>query len=177
MPADVLAQADERAVVVEEPGGMYPAGRGEGALPGAQPLRQRRDEHGRDGPPCLGARRLDRDGLERALPADPAGRRREEVPPQPFRVEARRVHVDGVGGEIFGQPCRGGLDALREAEAERQLLVVPRRSHRHRQRPPVDPDLERLLDREGVGAIDDCAVVNARHRSPLSQRVEAGPLA
>jgi hypothetical protein len=38
--------------------------------------------------------------------------------------------------------------ALREAEAERELLVVARRAHRHRDRLAADPDLERLLHRD-----------------------------
>ena len=37
-----------------------------------------------------------------------------------------------------------------EAEAERELLVVARRAHRHRDGPAADADLERLLDRDLV---------------------------
>ena len=40
--------------------------------------------------------------------------------------------------------------ALAVEEPERQLLVVAGRAHRHRQRLAVDPDLERLLDRDLV---------------------------
>ena len=35
-------------------------------------------------------------------------------------------------------------------EPEGEFLVVPRRAHRHRQRPAVDADLERLLDGDFV---------------------------
>ena len=42
--------------------------------------------------------------------------------------------------------CR--VQPFGDAEAERELLVVPRRPHRHRDRVAADADLERLLDRD-----------------------------
>src|SRR5262245_36514951 len=70
------------------------------------------------------------------------------------------------------------MQPLREAEAERQLLVVPRCPHRHRDRLAVDPDLERLLDGEQVllgstpGETDDVDLCGAvrRDRHPPNQR-------
>ena len=60
--------------------------------------------------------------------------------------------------------ARGVDQPLAVQEAERELLVVARRSHRHRERRAVDADLQRLLDRDlvldpraahrGVGAAD-----------------------
>src|SRR5581483_862166 len=66
------------------------------------------------------------------------------------RVEASRVDLDGVGSEVVGQADGGRSEPFREAEPERELLVVPRRAHRHRDRLVVDADLQRLLDREQV---------------------------
>ena len=40
--------------------------------------------------------------------------------------------------------------SFREREAERQLLVVPGRPHRHRHGRAADPDLERLLDGDHI---------------------------
>ena len=99
---------------------------------------------------ALDRRRLDRDRLERALAADAAGRGRVEAPPQPLRVEAGGLDVDGVRGQVGRRATRPRAQPLRDAEAERELLVVPRRPHRHRDRAAVDADLERLLDGDPV---------------------------
>ena len=55
-----------------------------------------------------------------------------------------------------GSRAAAGSQAFGEAEAERELLVVPRRPHRHGDRPPADPDLERLLDRDQVALARPC---------------------
>ena len=151
MPADVLAQAEEPAGRVEEAGRVQPAGRGEGGLGLAQPVGQARDERRGNGERALDARRVDRDRLQRPLPADPARRGRVEAALQPARIEAGRVDLDRCSRP--GRPAaRAAARAqpLREAEPEGELLVVPRRAHRHRHRAPADADLERLLDREQV---------------------------
>ena len=58
-----------------------------------------------------------------------------------------------------GQRGAERLEPLADREAERELLVVPRRPHRHRDRlaadrissaGSLDADLERLLDRDQV---------------------------
>ena len=49
--------------------------------------------------------------------------------------------------------ARRWIEALRDAEAERELLVVPRRSHRDRNGLAADPDLERLLDGDEVALV------------------------
>ena len=107
----------------------------------------RRQRHGQRARDRLG---LDRHRLQRSLPADAARRRRIEAALQAGRIEAGRVHFDGVCGQVVRESGACRLKPLRQAEAERQLLVVPRRPHRHRNRPPLDADLERLLDGEHV---------------------------
>ena len=72
------------------------------------------------------------------------------MPAKPLRVEARRLDLHGVRGEVVRNARRGRLEALRHAEPERELLVVPRRPHRHRDRLAADPDLERLLDGDEI---------------------------
>jgi len=88
--------------------------------------------------------------VERALAADAARRRRVEAPLQAGGIEAGRVDVDGVRGEVGRQPRTRRAQPFGEAEAERELLVVPRRPHRHRDRHAADADLERLLDGDVV---------------------------
>ena len=69
-------------------------------------------------------------------------------------------------------------------EAERQLLVVAGRAHRHRQRRAVDADLERLLDRDlvapavadGTDAIMPWRIGAVRSVAPASAGVNAGCL-
>ena len=163
--SDVLAHARELAVGVEEPGRMQPAGRRERALRLEQPRRQRRDDVERD--------------LERAL--DP--RRARPRPPRsrPSRRRRTTTRCRSAAGAARGRsrpprprPCSPrdrpgaraeiGREPLREAEPERELLVVPRRPHRDGDRLAADADLERLLDR------DDVALASSR-REP--QRVDA----
>ena len=70
--------------------------------------------------------------------------------------------------------CR--RDSLREQEAKGELLVVAGRAHRHCDRLPVHPDLERLLDRHAV------LLLAARHAHDLDagrrvrRREVAGPV-
>jgi hypothetical protein len=95
--------------------------------------------------------RADGDLLERALAADAARRARVEA--ARARVARQRAgDADGVGGEVGGRVdgARRIDERLAEQESERELLVVARRPHSHRERPAVDPDLQRLLDGDGV---------------------------
>ena len=65
----------------------------------------------------------------------------------------RAGDLDDVGGEILAQrdPWRAVDEALAVEEPRRELLVVAGRAHGDRQRAAVDPELERLLDRDLVG--------------------------
>ena len=134
----------------EETRGVEPAGRGERALGLSQPLGKRRHETFGDLQLALHPRSVDTNRLDRPLPADAARGRRVEVPPQALRVEPGRLDVDRVGGEVVRNARGERRQPLREAEAERELLVVPRCPHRDRDRLTADPDLERLLDREDL---------------------------
>ena len=103
VPADVLAQ--RRAARRRRRTGPSRAARPSPRTPpaGAQALRQRRDELRRDLQIALDARRLDRDGLERALAAHAARRRRVEAAPQALGVEVRRLELDRVRCEVVGR--------------------------------------------------------------------------
>ena len=78
------------------------------------------------------------------------------------RVEARRTPEPHPAPRPRprsrpGRPAAGASTGRRpsvRAEAERELLVVPGRPHRHRDRLALDPNLERLLDRQPVGLED-----------------------
>ena len=52
-------------------------------------------------------------------------------------------------------------DALGDQEAARQLQIVPRRAHDHRQRDAAHLDLERLLARHGVDRLTARVAVEA----------------
>ena len=164
MAADVLAHAEQLAVGREEPGRVQPAGRLERGLRRSQPVRELRDERGVDAQVALDARRLDGDGLERALAADAAGGGGVEAALQAADVGAGRVDVDRVRGQIVGSAGVERPQPLREAEAERELLVVAGGPHRHRDGHAGDPDLERLLDG------DDVIHHRARHAGDLDAR-------
>ena len=56
-------------------------------------------------------------------------------------------------GADRGQVVRARDQSLAGQEARRQLLVLARRAHRHRERDAVDADLERLLDGEIVARV------------------------
>ena len=115
----------------EEPGRVEATGERERRLGLAEPLRQRSRR-----------RRTAREVARRpAAPrprpprARPSRRHRTTTTCRttagPGRVGVGRLDLDDVRGEIVGGACGDGLQALREAEAERELLVVPRRAHRH----------------------------------------------
>ena len=91
---------------------MQAARDGEGRLRLPQPLGQRGDERQRQPQLGLDARRLDRDRLERALAADPARGRGVEAALQARRVEAGRIDLDRVRGEVVGQPRLTGPQPL-----------------------------------------------------------------
>ena len=130
---------------------MQPAGQREGRLRLAEPLRKlRRAERHGDAEIGLDRRRVHADRLGRALAADAARGRGVEAPLQPLRVELAHPKVDRVRREVGGQRGAERLEALADREAERELLVVARRAHRHRDRLAADADLERLLDRDEV---------------------------
>ena len=129
---------------------MEPAGRGERALRLAQALGKRGDDVQGDLERALDARSVDPDRFDRTLPAHAAGRRGVEVPPEAIGIEASGVDLDGVGREVFGHARGRRREALRDAEPERELLVVSGRTHRHRHGLTADPDLERLLDGDEV---------------------------
>ena len=151
--ADVLADAQQLALGGEEPGRVQPARCLEGRLCLAEPVGKLDDQRRLDPQVALHPRRLDRDGLERALAADTARGRGVEAALQPAEVCIGRVDVDRVDGEIVGHAGGERVQSLREAEAERELLVVPRRPHRHRHGRAADSDLERLLDRDDVSGL------------------------
>ena len=150
VPADVLAEAEERPLGVEQAGRVDPACRVERRLRLSQAVGERREHGGVDAEVALDPRRLDRNGFECALPADAARARRVEAAREPAGIEARRVELDRVRSEVVGEPRAFRPQAFGQREAERELLVVTGRPHRHRDRPAADPDLERLLDRDDV---------------------------
>ena len=167
VPTDVLAQREELALRREQPRRVEAAGLVERLLGGAEQVRQGEqhaavdDRAVRDG---LGA---DGDLVERGLAADPAGRRRDEVP---LRDDARverpgeadrdpvvgLVHLAGVAG-LEPQDLRAVDQALGLQEARRELVLEARGPHRDRDRDRVlagtrGPDLERLLADDAVAA-------------------------
>ena len=107
VPADVLPDAPELAVRGEEAGRMEAAGQVEGRLRGPQPPGERGHDVEGDREIAVDARRIDGDGLERALAADAARRRGVERALHPREVRAGRVDLHDVRGEV------GGSDAPR----------------------------------------------------------------
>ena len=69
---------------------------------------------------------------------------------EPGRVEGIGLDLDRVRRKVAGRRSTPGIDALGDEKSERELLVVPRGAHRHRDRRAVDANLERLLDRDRV---------------------------
>ena len=149
---DVLADADELGAGVEQTGCVEAAGAFETGL--HKPVRQGGEQPTAErsaAPSGRGRCRVNGDLLDRSLPADAARRGRVEAPAR-GSAQQRAGDVDRVGGEIVSERDRPpGIDqALAEEEAERQFLVVAGSSHRHRDGFAVDPDLQRLLDGDGV---------------------------
>jgi hypothetical protein len=164
--ADVLPEALELPVLVEEPGRVEAAGRLERGLSCTQRIRQGCDALRRHPEVAVDRGSLDRNRFESALPAHAARRRRVEVPLEPAAIElALDLDVDGVVGEIRRRPGGDGRDPLRPQKADRELLVVARRPHRDRHRLPADANLERLLDGE---------LVTLRPRVGKSEDVDSG---
>src|SRR6266849_1751007 len=144
---------------------MQPAGAGEDRLFGAQPLVQREEDFWGDPQVIVWKRRrLAVDGLDATDAAEPTTGRREELA-LPARVAPR-----GGGGELQVEDIlelrvlairhhrevghiRGGADdAFAVTEAQRQLAVMPRGPHHHRQRLAGEPELERLFCRQLIVA-------------------------
>ncbi len=157
---------------------MQAAGHREARLATAEPLGKRGQQRRRDLQSTFHPRGLDRNRLECSLSADPARRGGVEAPLQPFRVETRRLELDGVRGQIRGKACSDRLQPFGQREAERQLLVVARRTHGHRNRTARDADLERLLDRDDVHRLtcrdpDDIDPARGIRHRPHAQNVPA----
>ena len=171
---DVLARQHELAVGVEQAGGVDAAGALERRL--LEPVGQAGEERPGDRRPGRQRRAVDRDLLERALAAHAAGGGRVEAALAGVAGQ-RSGDLDRVDREVLGRA--GGVRAVDQAlaveEPERELLVVARRAHRHHERDAVDPDLERLLDRDVVvaavvmdlrEAVGVSALTRRRARSP-----------
>src|SRR5690606_33148662 len=113
-------------------------------------------------------------GLDRRLAADAAARRRVEMPLEPLEVDLDafcKLHADDVDEAARGRlPARRDAcdlaavanDALGEQEADGELRVVSRRTHRDGNaflgtaavRPRIaQPDLERLLGGHDVDGV------------------------
>jgi len=176
----------------EEPRGVDAAGRGEQLLPGAQPVRQGEQRgHGEPGPVRGGVERGDLgDGLDGRRAADPARRRRVDVPlhggvrqgdprrephlhhvvgPLPVRADAAAVvHLHDLG--------RRAHHALGDEEPGHEVEVVTRGAHRDGERPAVEPDLQGLLTGQGVRASGPAAVGGVPvHAAPLGSSGHGGP--
>ena len=107
-----------------------------------------------------------------ALAADAARGRGVEAPLQPLRVELAHPQLDRVRGEVGRERGAERLEPLADREAERELLVVTGRPHRHRDRLAVDADLERLLDRDEVVLARACR--QPRDANPRGRARHAG---
>ena len=101
----------------------------------AEPLRQRGEQRPTTRSPARPAARA-RDRLGRALAADAAGGRGVEAPLQPLGVELGASNSTMFAARSAGSARAERLEPSPIAEAERELLVVPRRPHRHRNGSP-----------------------------------------
>ncbi|MDX6368651.1 MAG: hypothetical protein QOG93_153, partial [Gaiellaceae bacterium] len=189
---DVLANAAELARGIEETCCVQAAGCLEHSLLRAEPIRERSDEG--EGRPQLAAhpRCVNGDRLERAFAAHSARRRGVEVPLHGGPVEGSfDLDVHRVRGEVIGDARRTRRNPLRQAEPDRELLVVPGRSHRHRDGAAANPNLERLLDGQPITLTDrfrksqnrsgrrrqrrpDCALIR-RHEPQPTERTPPTP--
>src|SRR4051812_554317 len=105
---------------------MEASGLGESGLMFAQALGQLREQRGRGPQLACDFRRLDGNGLERALAANPARGRGVEMALEPGRIEGIGFDLDRVRRKVAGRRSAPGIDALGEEKSERELLVVPR---------------------------------------------------
>jgi hypothetical protein len=160
VPADVLARTQELASCAEQTGCVQASRQRKGSLRRAQTVRQLPDQRDRRAQVALDTRRLDGDRLESALAAHSARRGGVEVPLESGGVEAVRGDVDRVGGQVRGRARVRRAYPFRDEKAERELLVVPRRAHRHGNGATVDADLEGLLDGELVPLLHAGRVAN-----------------
>ena len=88
-------------------------------------------------------------------------------------MRERAGDLDRVCRQVGG---RGGLarpvdQPLAVKEAERQLLVVSRRAHRHRHRLAGGADLQRLLDRD---LVSDSVVLDPRQHPHVCGVIHRG---
>ena len=169
VPADVLAQAEQRAVARRRgPVACRPPVAANAACAARKASGQRGDELAATRRSPLDARRLDGDRLERALAADAAGGRRVEAAREPRRVEPRRVELDRVRGEVVREPRARRRAALpRGAKPSASSSSWPGVRIVTATGRAVDPDLERLLDRDDVRsvvAVRDADDVDARRQ-------------
>ncbi|SRR5260370_6727205 len=89
------------------------------------------------------------------LSAEPAGRRHYESALRLRRLDhhfGRKLdHYDvGLRGRYAANLTRAADDALGEEKSGRQLTIVARRAHGHREAPRAQANLERLFNREKV---------------------------
>src|SRR6185312_10985903 len=109
---------------------------------------------------------LDPHELERALSADPAGRREIEAP-LVLRVPAQAVlgsHLHGVGSEVARGPDLGDVlvpadQSLAGEEAHGQLLVLAGGAHRDHQWFAIYADFQGFFYRQLVAHALACTVV------------------
>ena len=160
---DILADTPHGTVGTADGGRVEAAGLLEHPLGLPDPVRDRGQDPGGHGQAVPGqGRAVDRHRVDRRLPAD-AARRRGDGQPVERRVgdghagpqvdgehvellglalgsaEADRLHVVGTGHQPFADAVPDG-----------QLDVVAGGAHRHPDRPPRHPQLQRLLHRQPV---------------------------
>ncbi len=168
---DVLAEAHERSRrASNRPAACRPPVRSNTVCAAAQARRGGPSSTSMRDRRALGDRRAaDLDVVEGRLAAHAAGRRGVEVPAQELagsNGRRRRDRHDVVALVLVRDVVAVGDAAhvrrrdqpLGEEEARGQLEVAPGRAHRHRDLVclavgPLDPDLERLLGGERVGAL------------------------
>ena len=178
VPADVLAQRDDRAGGIEQTRRVQAARLLEHGLLGlqrrGQPTERRAGHpkiHGADVVLALHGDRLDR-----SLAADAAARRHVEIPLEALEVDrdaGRQLDAHDVDQAVGrALPARHDAlhvaaradDAFGEQEPDGEILVVPRRAHRDRNgllgaaavAPRVtQANLERLFGRDEIGIVGE----------------------
>src|SRR5204862_5460374 len=71
--------------------------------------------------------------------------------PDDFAANIVDVDADDVGREVVGDSGVARVEALGQGETDRDHLVLPRRPHRHGDRPARRPKLQRLHERRAAG--------------------------